>query len=193
VENTPVSNIIDSIEKLLRYLIPGVTFFLLFALSCPKYFDTIFGEISDSEILVFLSIFTIGVSIYVVHHSIIRFTLEQLAYILNLSPVNIYCENRYPCSYSKAHAKLILSRKDNPKYPEDYYIYLWAIVHYSFIMSWLIIIFSYLHEETSWVGYHATAFRILGFIILVLSLSSYFYMQALEKNTTAELKETKKA
>jgi hypothetical protein len=179
VENTLGSNIINSIEKLLRYLIPGVTFYLLFALSYPSYFDEAFKKLSDSEILVFLSIFTVGISIYVIHHSIIRFTLEQLAYLFNLSPVNMFSDNRSLWNYSKSHAKLILSRKEHSKYPEDYYIYLWAIVHYSFIISWLILIFAYFHEETSWVECHARCFATVGFIILFLSLCSYFYMQAL--------------
>ena len=92
MENTLGTNIINSVEKILRYLTPGVIFYLLFAVSCPNRFDLLFSKISDSEILVFLSIFTIGISIYVIHHSIIRFTLEQIAYWSGLSPVNNYSD-----------------------------------------------------------------------------------------------------
>jgi hypothetical protein len=180
VENTLGSNIINSVEKVLRYLIPGVIFSLLFAISCPEQFDSLFSKISDSEVLVFLSIFTLGISIYVVHHSIIRFTFEQIAYLIGQSPVNEYSDNHCLYNYSKAHAKLIIARKKYSNYPENYYIYLWAIVHYSFIMSWLLFLFSFFHEKTTLLECHVVCFRIIGSIIFFLSICSYFYMQALE-------------
>lgn len=114
------TTIIDSVERILRYLIPGVAFCLLFALSYPKNFDKAFAKISGSELMVFLSIFTIGISIYVIHSLIIRFTLEPLAYLFNLSPVNIFSSDRCLCNYSKSLAELNLFRNRQPNYPKDY-------------------------------------------------------------------------
>ena len=190
------TNIINSVERLLRYLIPGVAFCLLFALSYPVVFDRVIGKISDSELselFVFLVILTIGISIYVVHSLIIRFLLEPSAYFLNLSPVNVFSNDRCLCNYSKSHAKLILKREKSPDYPKGYYVYLWAIWHYSFIMSWLLLFFSYFHEKSSWTETNARFIAIGGAVILLFSFCSYFYMQALEKNTTAIINSNKTA
>ena len=181
------TNIIDSVERVLRYLIPGVAFFLLFALSCPDYFDKAIRKISGSELLVFLVILTVGISIYVLHSLIIRFTLEPLAYLLKLSPVNVFSNGCCLCHYSQSHAKLILSREKSPDYPKGYYVYLWSISHYSLIMSELLLVFACFHEKQSWTESNARYLAIGGGVILLLSICSYFYMQALEKNTTAAI------
>lgn len=179
------TNIIDSFEKVLRYLIPGVAFCILFALSYPNDFDKVLLKISVSELLIFLIIFTIGISIYVIHALIIKFTLEPLVYLLKLSPVNLFSTDCCLCNYSKSHAELILSRKKHPDYPQEYYIYLWAILHYSFIMSWVLLFFSYFHEKSSWTELHGRLIAILGGILLFFSICSYLCLQLLEKNTTA--------
>ena len=184
-DNLGTTNIIDSIEKVLRYLIPGVAFSILFALSYPTYFDKAILKISASELLVFLVIFTIGISIYVIHSLIIKFTLEPLVYLLELSPVNLFSNDSCLCNYSKSHAELILNRKKSPNYPKEYYIYLWALLHYSFIMSWLLLFFSCFHEKFSWSATHSRFIAISGVLLLFFSICSYLCLQALEKNTTA--------
>ena len=181
------TNIIDSVERVLRYLIPGVAFCLLFALSYPNDFDEAISKISGSGLIVFLVILTVGMSIYVVHSQIIRFTLELIAYMIGISPVNVFSNDKCLCNYSKSHAKLILSRKKSTDYPEGYYIYLWSIIHYSFIMSYLLIFFAFAHEKDSWVESNVQLLAIVGVGILILSICSYMYMQALEKDTTANM------
>ena len=181
------TNIIDSVERVLRYLIPGVAFCLLFALSYPEDFDKAICKISGSELFVFLVILTVGISIYVVHSLIIRFIFEPIACWLNLSPVNVFSNDRCLCNYSKSHAKLILSREKSPNYPKGYYVYLWSISHYSFIMSELLLFFAYFHKKHSWAESNARFIAIGGTVILLLSICSYLYMQALEKNTTATI------
>ena len=181
------TKIIGSVERVLRYLIPGVAFCILFALSCPEAFDETICKIPDNDLFVFLIILSVGISIYVIHSLIIRFTLEPIVYWLKLSPVNVFSNNRCLCNYSKAHAKLIVNREKSPHYPKEYYIYLWSITHYSFIMSYLLLFFAYWREEHSWVDSNAKFIAIGGVIILLLSIFSYLYMQALEKNTTATI------
>lgn len=60
-------NITDSVERVLRYIIHGVAFSLLFALSYPGKFDAAIREISGSGLAIFLIIVTLGMSIYVIH------------------------------------------------------------------------------------------------------------------------------
>jgi len=193
VENNLGTNIINSIEKLLRYIVPGVAFCLLFALSYPNYFYMAFGKISDSEILVFLTIFTVGISIYVIYSSIIKFLLEQIAYLIKLSPVNIFSHNNCLYDYSKSIAKLNLSHiRHSDGYPGGYYLYLWAIVHYSWILSLLLLFFAYFHEKSSWVEGNARHIALLGGALLFFSIITYFYMNALEKNTVDELERSNK-
>ena len=188
-----MTNIIDSVERVLRYLIPGVTFWLLFALSYPTHFDVVFKKISNSGVSVFLVILTVGMSIYVVTSQLIRFTLEKIVYKIGRSPVNEFSTDKCLCNYSKSLAELNLSRNESPDYPKEYYIYLWSIIHYSFIMSLLLIIFSYFHENASWTESNALFICIVGDATLLLSICSYVYMQVLEKNTITIINSKKTA
>ena len=178
-------NITDSVERVLRYIIPGVAFSLLFALSYPSKFDAAILEISGSGLAIFLIIVTLGMSIYVIHSQLIRFTLELFVFIIGKSPVNLFIKNKCLCNYSRALAELIVDRHTSHEYPKEYYIYLWSIVHYSFIMSYLIIFFSFFNEDKSWTNLHSKPLLIAGLAIWGLSFFSYLYMQILEKNTTA--------
>ena len=179
------TNITDSVERVLRYIIPGVAFSLLFALSYPSKFNSVISIISGSGLAVFLIILTLGMSIYIIHSQIIRFTLELFVFRIGKSPVNVFSNNKCLCNYSKALSELIIDRERSKNYPKGYYIYLWSIVHYSFIMSYLLLFFSFFNEEKSWTNLNTKPLFVAGMAILVLSFSSYLYMQALEKNTTA--------
>lgn len=181
-----VTNITDSVERVLRYIIPGVAFSLLFTLAYPGKFDSIILRIIKSNLAVFLVILTIGMSIYVVYSLIIRFTLERIVFKQGKSPVNLFCNDKCLSNYSRAHAKLLLNRKESEYYPGSYYTYLWSITHYSLILSVLIIIFTFLNEKDSWLNSNSIIIGIIGIGILILSIYSYYYMQALEKETTAE-------
>ena len=182
------TNMMESVERIFRYLIPGVSFSVLFALSYPDHFDTAIQKISNSEISQFLVVLTIGMSLYAFESQIIRFTLEPIAYLLNKSPVNIFSEDRCLCNYSKALSKLLINRENSSDYPKGYYIYLWSLVHYSFILSALLLLFASFHGEESWAACNAHIMGIAGALILLLAVCSYGYMQILEKNTTHTLK-----
>ncbi|MCK4619297.1 MAG: hypothetical protein KAT52_05080 [Desulfobacterales bacterium] len=178
------SNITDSVERVLRYIIPGVAFCLLFALSHPAKFGTIISTtIPGSGLSVFLVILTVGMSIYVIHSQIIRFTLELIVFIKDQSPVNVFSSNKCLYNYSESVAKLIISRGKSQNYPKAYYTYLWSIVHYSFIMSYLLIFFALFNEKDSWVDSNTKLIAIVGVFIFVLSFCSYWKMQVLEKDT----------
>lgn len=182
------ASITDSVERVLRYIIPGVAFFLLFSLSYPCYFNEAISKISGSGLAVFLVILTVGMSIYVVYSLIIRFTLERIIFKMGKSPVNLFCNDKCLCNYSESHAKLILSRKKSHDYPKGYYTYLWSITHYSLILSILLLFFAIANEKGSWVNSNSIIIGIIGVGILILSLKSYWYMQVLEKDTTDILK-----
>lgn len=179
------ANLFDSVERLLRYLIPGIAAYLLFSLSYPKFINENLSKISGSEIILFLSILTIGITVYVIHSLLIRITLELIAYWCNLSPVNIFSNNRCICNYSNSHAKLILKRENSKTYPIGYYHYLWATLHYAFIISELLLIVAYFHEKLTWAASNSSCLKIVGAIILLLCIVTYFCFQSLEKNTIA--------
>ena len=179
------TNITDSVERVLRYIIPGVAFCLLFALSYPSKFDIVISKISGSGLAVFLIIITIGMSFYVIHSQIIRFTLELFVFIIGKSPVNVFSNNKCLCNYSKALAELIIDRNESQNYPKGYYTYLWSIIHYSFIMSYLLLFFAFFNEEKSFSDLNTKPLYVAGIAIWVLSFFSYWHMQALEKDTTA--------
>jgi hypothetical protein len=178
------NSITDSVERVLRYLIPGVTFWLLFALSYPSKFNEVLSKISGNGLAAFLVILTVGMSIYVIYSLIIRFTLERIVFKQEKSPVNLFCDGTCLSEYSKSHAELILSRENSEDYPKGYYTYLWSITHYAIILSVLVIIFAFANEKEFRFDIKFIVIFIIGICILILSLRSYWYMQELEKDTT---------
>ncbi len=184
--------VIDSIEKVFRYIIPGVAFGFMLALSYPSSFTEVHRIVQNSGFSIFLLVLTVGMSIYVIHKYFIKITFELLVYKLNLSPVNLYVEKKdggYRLrDYIKGLSMLNVERHENEeKYPSGYYTYLWSIRHYSFIMSELLILFSIFYENGSYVSSHVGIVRLGGIILLILSIFSYVYIQILEKHTTEEL------
>lgn len=190
MENSPVKAITDSVERIFRYLVPGFTFSIFFALSYPEHFESVLSILKsfESQLLLFIMILGIGMSIYSLESLIIRITLKPLVYLFNISPVNVFSGNRRLSDYSKAHAEHILSQIKWTDYPRDYYHYLWSLIHYSLIASSLIIYFSWQHSKNSWVECSALSIRLFGFSTLILSLFSYCCMQLLEKDTSLKLK-----
>jgi hypothetical protein len=177
------NGITDSVERILRYIIPGVAVLLLYSLSYPCNFNKILPAISENGLAGFLVILAVGMSIYVIYSLIIRFTLERIVFKCKTSPVNLFCDGTCLNGYSKAHAELLVSREDYKHYPRGYYTYLWSITHYAIILSILVIIFALVNEENSWFGKNSIVMGIIGICILTLSLRSYWYMQELEKDT----------
>lgn len=145
------TNIFNSVEKILRQIIPGVAFCIMFAIFYPKSFSIVCKILPDSQLIKFLVILTIGMTIYALHTLIvIRFYFEPKVYKLNKSPVNVISGNTKMSDYSKAHATLIIDRQRWKDYPKEYSYYLWAGVHYSFMMAELSIFFAIFHEEYTW-------------------------------------------
>lgn len=132
-------DLITSIEKIFRYIMPGAAFCLLYAISHPEDFTKRIGLIQGNEILAFFLVLTIGMSIYVVHSQLLRFTFEMLAFIFRQSSVIIF--SHCCCDYLNSYAKLLYYERTSETYPKEYFIYLWSLVHYSFMMSELLIIF----------------------------------------------------
>lgn len=187
------NSITDSVERVLRYIIPGVAFFIIFSLSYPCNFNKVLSKISGNGLASFLVILTVGMSIYVIYSLIIRFTLERIVFKCRKSPVNLFCDGTCLSEYSKSHAELLLSRENYKDYPKGYYTYLWSITHYAIILSVLVIIFAVANEENSWFDKNSIVIGIIGIGILILSLRAYCYMQELEKDTTDILVSKKNA
>jgi hypothetical protein len=180
MEEKIVDAITGSVERVLRYLIPGVAFFLSLFLSDSTVLNSVPSVISGNGFVAFLVILTVGMTIYVIYSLIIRFTLERIVFKRGISPVNLYCTDKSMRNYSKAHAELLINRKREKDYPNGYYTYLWSITHYAIILSIMVIIFV-IKIKSICVG-------ILGIGILCLALWSYVYLQKLEKDTMAILK-----
>jgi hypothetical protein len=92
--------------------------------------------------------------------------------------------------YTKAHAKLIIKRQGWKEYPVEYSYYLWGGLHYSFMMSEMLVIFgiiAWVKKSVDPIIYLTGCF--VGLIIYYLSIRSYFWLQMLEKGLTEELVE----
>lgn len=209
------SEFFKSFEKVLRSLIPGVVFCLLLSFYYPDCIDNILNKYSTvGQVAVFTVVFTIGFTIYMVHKLVVIQAHEIIAYSLfRCSPVNCFASKSpsiqkgkvsclfdflptllNPCAYSKAHAKLIIFREESKTYPKSYSYLLWASLHYSFIVSELLLFFAYFHNylhchpiDLFKINEYDQIIKNFGFVLLALSSLYFFFLQLLEKNMVIEL------
>ncbi len=179
-----LSPVLNSIEKVLRFFIPGGIFWLLFALSYPDADALTYLKIADNVAIQILLMLVVGTTLYSIETTFVELTLAPIAYCFYLSPVSIWRE-RGVMGYHKSLACLNLEReKKKSGYPTDDYRYRWSFTHYLFILSALLIFFSYWNANESFSANHFAVVCCGGLILFIIALVSYFQMQNLEKETT---------
>ena len=83
--------VIDTIEKIFRYFIPGVIFFILFNLSFPSTTKFLLENINSVELyIVFVP--SIGMVIYGLHRVLLSSMLEPILYLVNSTAVSNFSD-----------------------------------------------------------------------------------------------------
>ncbi len=151
---------IDSIEKVLRFVMPGFLFVLLYRMAYPPNSASPLGAIGNNELYIFIPF--IGIAIYSVH----RIVFEMLDFIIF---------NRITYGSLDRVAEHTRARfGEENRVLRDYMYYRWAIIHCSSIFAELLIFFSIFHENGTFFSKHSSPAFWVGIGLFVLCLFVYW-------------------
>lgn len=155
-----ITKIVDSVEKLLRYIIPGFIFTLFFKIAYPSNPMTILDNIGKIEFYIYLPF--IGIVIYGFHRIVFEY--------LDLIFYKIKNTNRYEV-IKKNHKNLI----DILPYLD----YKWAILHSSLITSELLFFFTvFFHQCNSIFEKYKCLFVCISISLFTITMISYFMLHS---------------
>ena len=161
-----VFDTIDTIEKVLRYAIPGFLFVLLYRMSYPPSPGSPLSAIGDKELYIFIPF--VGIAIYSVHRvlfDIVDFVLNRIRY------------GTLDCVAKHTRARF----GDENRELRNYMYYRWAIIHCCCIFAELLIFFSVFHEDGTFFSQH-TRFTLFGGVVLfVLCFVVYWITHKLHR------------
>lgn len=194
------NSIIDTIEKLFRYFIPGFIFIILFGLSCPVTFGKVLGFIDKFKFLSYLFIPIllpcIGMVIYGLHRVWMWGLLDWVLYLFNLNAVSNFYNNEKGKNkksekiwqYSSSLAEFFKTRHSQPeesKNLSDYLFYRWSIHHYVLILIELFPVFFFIKESGSkfdnycwlnfWIPWSALFCLIWVGTLIMFATEKYLY------------------
>ena len=178
------SHVIDTIEKIFRYFIPGFIFIFLFKLSFPSNPQFILKNIGQVEFYIYVP--CIGMVIYGLHRVLLFSILEPILYVANSTAVSNFSNEpnilRKLWEYPTALAKFLKIRhKIANESLSGYLFYRWSIQHYSLILSELLFVSYFLHEPDSFIQCHKGSILVIALVIFVLSLFPTIVMYRAEK------------
>lgn len=178
------NHVIDTIEKIFRYFIPGFIFIFLFKLSFPSNPQFILKNIGQVEFYIYVP--CIGMVIYGLHRLILFSILEPILYLLNLTAASNYSSEKnvfkklWEHPTARAEFLKIRHKKTNENLSR-YLFYRWSIQHYSLIFSELLIAAYFIHEKGSLIECYKGPVIVIALAILFLSLLSTITMYRTEK------------
>lgn len=156
VDTIPQS-IFNSVEKVLRYLVPGLLFVFFVKVSfSPEKLNGFSPNITQTEFYLLSPV--LGFAIYVVHR--VFFWL-----------VDWFCRHKSGLTLTES----LRGQADRKKELADVLYYRWALVHFSLILSELTIVFLFLADNGTIVSSYSTCLGIFAFIFLTICL--WFYYQ----------------
>lgn len=178
------SHVIDTIEKIFRYFIPGFIFIFLFKLSFPSNPEFLLKNVNPLEFYIYVP--CIGMVIYGLHRVILSSILEPILYLANSTAVsnfsretNIFKKLRkYPTALAKFFEIRHKRANDNLS---GYLFYRWSIQHYSLILSELLLVFCFIHERDSLIESYKGTVLIFATAVLFFSLLFTVIMYRSEK------------
>ena len=82
------SSLFDSVEKVFRYFVPGVIFWVLFWISYPSVFKIILKKLVNIEVFGYIAVLVTGMIIFGIYR-LIFYIVEILLCCLGMTPVPI--------------------------------------------------------------------------------------------------------
>jgi hypothetical protein len=153
------AKLFDSIEKVLRYIVPGLLFVLLVKASYSQAtLNQLSSNISQTEFYVLSPVF--GFVIYVIHRVI--FWLVDCA-----------CRSRRKLTLLESLRGQALRKEKCPELAGIFY-YCWALLHFGLILAELVLVFSLLlAEKGTAVASHTVVIPILAGAFFVVCFCFY--------------------
>jgi len=162
----------DSIEKVLRYIVPGLLFvFLVKASYSTATLTKLSLSLSQTEFYVLSPVF--GFVIYVVHR--VTFWL-----------VDCICRWRRKLNLLESLRGQALRKGACPTFAEILY-YRWALLHFVLILAELVLVFSlFLAEKDTLIASHPVAIPIIAGAFFVVCLCFYWQLNMADLKSIEE-------
>jgi len=174
-------SVVDTIEKVFRYFIPGFIFIFLFKLAFPSKPHFILDNIGKVEFYIFIP--CLGMIIYGLHRVFLSAIIEPFLYKLNKTAISNFAgPKRMFKEYPSALAKFLEIRHKAEEKLSSYLFYRWSIQHYSLILCELTLIFLFIHEQKSIFEIHRCWIGIFLIITIISSSLLTYIMYGVEKN-----------
>jgi hypothetical protein len=168
IETIP-KGVFDSIEKVLRYLIPGFIFVFLVKISFSQEILTKYSpNITSNEFYVFAPVF--GMVIYNIHR-------------VFLWPVDGICRRLYKRSLGEVLLNRAQLQRNNQELSDMLY-YRWAIIHQGLIFSELVFFFTIIPDTRSIIKEYSCP--LIGFALILFFVCLFYYF-ILEKTELSEI------
>jgi len=179
-----IETIITSVEQVFRYVVPGVIFVFLLKVAYPSNPHFILEKLGAVEFAVLIP--CLGMMVYGVHRvffwAVVDYLFDRLGWFV--------------CSangqdYSATLSHFISWRQSARKDLLNYLHYRWAILHYTFILAELLILFSFSNEETSVLRTSQPLFLSFAGALFIASFFHYRTMLLVENelSTSSNSKE----
>ena len=182
-------NFIDSIERVLRFYIPGVFLIAILKIYFSAFYDNILIILNKSGIGIYLLTPIIGIIIYSFHKSLFMIP-EYILYKLNKTAISLNelkrnTDDNFPILLGRY---INLRHEKRPKNEATKYLhYRTAMTHLLLILSELIIVSSFLtrndtFSEGSFISKYYFCFLILSIILFVGSFIKMCVLFLAEKS-----------
>jgi hypothetical protein len=176
----------NSIDKVFRYLIPGVVLFVCTVCAYPDIWSHYLNKISTGMLL--LLIFSAGLVWCVVYRGFL--TVFELLIIFR-TKLTAVCLFKNPNSKIEAHwAKFVIVRqKIRIALPElsDYLDIRWSFVHLLTQSSIVFVIFSWFHTDSISVCFDWSPIKLASLMILAIAVVNHSWMYYMEKKLIQNL------
>ncbi len=188
----PAETVLDSIEKVFRYFVPGFTFIVLLRLAHPSQMYLMKPWTGELELLAM--VLSLGMINYALHRILLWSAVEPLLYLFGGTAVCKFkpVRNSFP-KYPYALAAFFKARhgSENEKLSE-YLFYRWSVHHYVLILAELLLVLTFTCDKNSFLCLHRTGALVFGFVVLGLGLANLVVMYVVEKYLFGDCSTAKK-
>lgn len=170
-------SVVNSIERVIRYLVPGFILVALLRVAFPSAKTPLLSTGNEVEFAV--GVLCLGLMVYGIHRLVFWVSVDHI-----LSKLGIFPESKGRKHYTETIAHFILRRHPCADTPcVRYRHYRWAIVHYCLILAEIAFVLSFVNEPHSILTIHH--WRVVLCASALWGIAIVHYVQMLQAGTIA--------
>ena len=174
--------IVNTVERVFRYLVPGFILVVFVRLAFPSTSATLLNTTSGVEFAV--AVLCLGLMTYGVHRLLFWVSFDHILSRKGVSPTS-----KKGQGYGETIGRFVRRRAQCAGTPCLQYLhYRWAVVHYCLMLGEMTCAFSFLNEPGSVLRPHRWGLCLAGAILWCLAMVHYVHMLIGESKACEECK-----